>query len=305
MKKYLFFCILLSSLSTSYAQLKKEEIAINGLKRTFLYALPTNISAGQKLPLIFVLHGGGGEGNSMAKLSKFHQLGEKEGFITIYPDGYKENWNDGRIAPKNKAYEAGIDDVAFISQLIDKFIAEFPTDKNRIFATGISNGGHLAIYLSLKLSDKIAAIAPVCASIPVNLEESFTLQNPVSVLIINGTKDKLVKYEGGEVLSGKRGEVIATEEMVKIYVKQNACQATPTQKEIADVDKKDGCTATQFTYTNGKNNTEVVLIKVEGGGHTWAGGFQYLPKIIIGNVCRDFEATQEIWQFFKKGNVSN
>jgi polyhydroxybutyrate depolymerase len=300
MKKYFFLILCLSALCDTYAQLQKGQIKINGMERNFLYALPSKVNQEQKIPLVLAFHGGGGQPKHMAELSKFHELVEKEPLMVVYPEGYKKNWNDGRIAPKNHAFREGIDDVAFISQLIDRLVKDFPVDSKRIFATGMSNGGHLAIYLSLKLSDKILAVAPVCASIPINLEKEFaTLPKPISVMIINGTKDKLVKYEGGEVLSAKRGEVIGTEEMVKIYVSQNTCQATPQTKEFPNVDKKDGCTATQFTYTNGKNDTEVILIKIEGGGHAWAGGIQYFPKLFVGNLCRDFDATEQIWRFFK------
>ncbi|TAH18390.1 MAG: hypothetical protein EAZ08_11630 [Cytophagales bacterium] len=303
MKKYWFILLALGSFTQTFAQLKKASIEVNGLVRTYWYFLPTEKAENQALPLVIALHGGGGNGKGMSKLSKFHELAEKENFMVVYPDGYNNNWNDGRIGEKNKAYTANIDDVKFISMLIDRLVADFSVDKKRVFATGISNGGHLSIYLSLNLSEKILAIAPVCASIPVNLESDFKIQQPCSVLIMNGTTDKLVKYDGGEVLSGKRGEVIPTERMVQTYIKNNACAENPIIEEIADSNKKDNCKATKFIYANGKNATEVILVRIDNGGHTWADGIQYLPKFIIGNVCKDFSATDMIWEFFKRQKV--
>jgi polyhydroxybutyrate depolymerase len=189
--------------------------------------------------------------------------------------------------------------------LLDTLIAKYNIDTSRIFATGISNGGFFSIYLAYKLSNRILAIAPICAAIPENLKDEFVPGNPVSMMLINGTEDKLVKYDGGHVgfNNWERGESISTDETIKIWAKNNNCSGSPAEEKIPDSNKKDKCTAVKYTYSGGTNNTEVILIKIEGGGHTWPGGMQYLPKIIVGNVCRDFLANDIVWEFFRKQNT--
>jgi polyhydroxybutyrate depolymerase len=133
--------------------------------------------------------------------------------------------------------------------------------------------------------------------------DSFKTEFPISVLMIDGTEDPLVKYEGGFVGfgdEGERGKSIAVERAFKIWSESNDCQNSIKIEEIDDNDGKDGCTAKKYTYYKCKDNTQVVLIEIKGGGHTWPGGSQYLPKIIVGKVCRDFDATEVIWEFFKK-----
>jgi polyhydroxybutyrate depolymerase len=70
-------------------------------------------------------------------------------------------------------------------------------------------------------------------------------------------------------------------------------------EELPDKDPNDGCRVKKLTHAKGKHGTEVVLYRIDGGGHTWPNGLQYLPKKIIGKVCRDINGTEVIWEFFK------
>ena len=180
-------------------------------------------------------------------------------------------------------------------------------DTKRVFSTGISNGGFFSIYLALKLSDKILAVAPVTANIPENLKDSYKPVYPVSLLLINGTNDPLVKYDGGPVgfrdEDGGRGSSLSTGKTIEIWLSNNNCPNTVTEEKVDDTNKKDGCSAVKYTYASCADNSEVILVKITGGGHTWPGASQYLPKFIVGTVCRDFNATEMIWDFFK--NIPN
>lgn len=283
----------------SYSKNIEGYIEVDGIERFYIVHFPENTDLENKLPVVLVLHGGGGNAKQMMKYSKFNNTADKGTFIAVYPEGYKKNWSDGRIGdelPVNR------DDVKFISMLIDSLFAKYNIDTSRIYATGISNGGFFSIYLAYKLSNRILAIAPLCAAIPKNLKDKFIPQNPVSMMLINGTEDKLVRYDGGSVgfREGDRGESISTDETIKIWVKNNNCSGSPVEEKIPDVNKKDECRAIRYSYTGGINNSEVVLIKIEGGGHTWPGRSQYLPKFIVGTVCKDFDANDVIWEFFKK-----
>jgi len=90
--------------------------------------------------------------------------------------------------------------------------------------------------------------------------------------------------------------MLPTEELVDKLKILNRCDTTETVTNIPDKDPSDGCTAVKYVYKS--KFAQVELIKIIGGGHTWAGSFQYLPKFVIGNTCHDFSAADEIFNFF-------
>jgi polyhydroxybutyrate depolymerase len=261
-------------------------IMVDGLEREYILHLPRTYTGDTLLPLVMVFHGGGGTASQIRNHTKFSRLADKENFIVVYPNSVDKNWSDGRTG-ENLPMQR--DDVKFISMLIDTLLSKYRVDSKRIFSTGISNGGFFSFYLALKLSDKILAIAPVTANIPENLQESYKPEYPVSLLLINGTDDPLVKYDGGPV--GVK--------TIEIWLANNNCLSGVIKENIPDIVKKDKCIAEKLTYSGCTENTEVILVKISGGGHTWPGASQYLPKLIVGEVCRDFSATEMIWEFFK------
>ncbi|MDP4262473.1 MAG: esterase, partial [Bacteroidota bacterium] len=130
----------------------------------------------------------------------------------------------------------------------------------------------------------------------------FYPSRPISVLIMNGTGDPLVPYNGGSVgnkLTGSRGNCTSTDSTLKRYITVDKTSATPVIENLPDNDKSDKCTAIKYTYSGGRGGTKVCLVKVINGGHALPGGSQYLPKMIIGRACQDFEGNEMIWEFFK------
>jgi len=285
-----------------------DSIIIDGLKRTFIYYVPQSFDTHKSVPLLIVLHGGGGTGKNMVKLTKggFNNLSEKKGFVVVYPDGIDKHWNDGRNN-EEEARKDDIDDVGFISALIDILIEKMNIDKNRVFVTGMSNGAIMSYRLACELSEKIAAIAPVAGNIPQNLLTSCSPSRPVSVLAINGVNDPLVPFTGGEVTGPfgqkKLGKVLSASESVRFWAKNNDCPATASVTYEPDLDPEDGTLVRKEVYKNGKNNTDVVLYVIEGGGHTWPGGYQYLGKGIVGKTSYDINADEIIWNFFEKHSL--
>lgn len=299
------FLILLLISSTLLSQTKDGTITIDGLERTYLIHLPEKTSSVNNLPLVFVLHGHGGTGKQIMKDSEFNKLSDKEKFIAVYPNGIDKGWIDGRYDRENKSKH---DDVKFISNLIDTIISQYKTDTTRIFATGMSNGGFFSFHLAYKLSNRFLAIAPVCANIPKVFKNIYKPEYPVSLLLINGTKDPLVKYDGGKVgfdFAKARGYSLSTDESIDMFLQNNKIIGKPKTEEIPNKDDDDECDAIKYTYTGGLNNTEVVLIKIENGGHTWPGGKRNFPKKLVGNLCKDFKAADLIWEFFKSRKNRN
>ena len=304
----LIVCINLISYPAFGGTDQKASFNYDKLERTFHIHIPSLNNGSEKLPLVIALHGRGGKGESMVILTRkgFDKLSDKEGFFVAYPDGIELNWNDGRMDEEanDRAHRENIDDVGFISALIDTLIKDYNINPKRVYVTGISNGAIMSYRLACELAHKITAIAPVDGNIPVMLLHDCLPSMPVSVLAINNVNDPLVPYTGGDIYSAfhriKLGKVLSVDESVGFWVRRNQCSSSPIVTEEPDRDPKDGTKVTREEYLNSTDSTEVILYTIDGGGHTWPGGFQYLPAWIIGKTCRDFDASQVIWTFFKK-----
>lgn len=287
---------------------QRGSIVHDNLERTFHIHIPLIHDKSVQLPLVIALHGRGGNGESMIIITRkgFNKLSEKDGFIVVYPDGIELNWNDGRIDEEanDRAHKENIDDVGFISALIDSMIIDYNIDPKRVYITGISNGAIMSYRLACELSHKITAIAPVDGSIPYMLLTECSPMEPVSVLAINNINDPLVPFEGGEIYghfhSVKLGKVLSANESIEFWANRNMCSSEPVEADEPDRDPKDGTRVARKEYNEGIDGTEVILYSIQGGGHTWPGGFQYLPKWIIGKTSRDINANEVIWSFFKK-----
>ncbi len=287
--------------SNTSSDVKGGSIIHGDLERTYCYYLPSGYDRNKSLPLVIALHGGGGTGRGMAK-GGFNGIAEREKFIIVYPDGIEKHWNDSRGLSQYKAQKENIDDTGFISSLIDYFIKEFNADKNRVYVTGISNGGLMSYRLAFELPEKIAAFAPVIACLQEELFVNYSPKEPVAILIINGTEDPLMPFKGGDIhfYKKKLGRVISTEETVKFWVKVNHCSQKPETTWLEDKNPSDGMKVKKDVYSVGDKGTEVILYTIEGGGHTWPGASQYLPEKIVGKTCRDINGCEIIWEFFKK-----
>lgn len=255
-----------------------EEHSVRGSLdgRHYILHIPPNFRRPATLVLAF--HGGGGTAQGMERFSKFSELSDRHGFIVAYPDGLERRWDNDR-------------DVPFVAALIDKLKRDYAVDK--VFATGVSNGGIFSHHLAATLADRIDGIAPVIGGMKEGTAAYFAPSRPVPVLIIQGTDDPIVPYQGGEILTtGTR--LVSTDRAVELWTRNNRC-GDPGSEELPDSDPADGCRATRTTWPG---DAPVVLVRVEGGGHTWPGGSQYLSPLFIGVVCRDFAATEMIWEFF-------
>ncbi len=275
----------------------------NGHKRTYLLHKPSGLDKEKPVPLLIALHGGHGNGKRMIDLtySKFNTLADKEGFIVVYPNGIGRNWNDGRLnmPAAYKAHNRNIDDVGFISILIDELIKTCNIDPKHVYVTGMSNGALMTYRLAIELSNKIAAAAPVCGNIPTDIKSKPI--KPVALLIINGTDDPLIPFNGGYVHFFKKqlGKVASTNESVTFWVKNNKITNLPEIEKLPDSAPTDGCHVIKTSYGSSGEKGEVVLLTIKGGGHTWPGGWQYLNKKWIGNTCYDINACELIWEFCK------
>lgn len=275
---------------------QKGSIVYQGRKRNFLLHIPEKVRGKNGVPLVLVLHGGGGTPEAVARLTGFSKLADEEGVIVVYPAAVNRHWNDGREVKRFRSHRERIDDVGFIATLIDTLIRRLGVDVSRVYAAGMSNGGMMCQRLGCELSHKLAAFASVGASLPENLIDEKPVM-PIAVLMINGTADPIVPFQGGGVgLVKQRGRVVAVSKAIEFWVKANGCETVPTETTLVKSDT--GLGVQKTVYRNGRKGTEVVLLTVEGGGHTWPGGRERPSN--YGRKTDAINATRLIWEFFSR-----
>jgi polyhydroxybutyrate depolymerase len=270
-------------------------IEVAGRKRAYLLHLPPSYDGKTRMPLVIVLHGGGGTAQYAQAMTGMSIKADSTGFIVVYPNGNGHlsdknllTWNSGNCC--GYAMGHAIDDVAFIRALINELQSRLSIDATRIFATGISNGGMMCYLLACQLSDKIAAIAPVAGAMGM---ENCQPTQPVSAIIFHGTADEHVLFNGGKPLKQADNHPRIDKPVsfaVDFWIKANGCSAVPQKETKGNIVKE--------TYSNGKNGSEVVLYTIEGGQHAWPGGDRGWPG---GDVpTKELTATDVMWDFFVK-----
>jgi len=267
--------------------------------RTYLYHVPSALDPAKKpWPLVLALHGRFGDGVAQEHLTGLTPLSEKEGFMVVYPDGVDRSWNDGR--PGSPAEVQGVDDVAFLSALIDLFVKDHGADPARVFVIGMSNGAMMSLRLGCGLSEKVAAIGAVGGLFGVGTAASCAPKRPVSAVFFYGTEDPLMPYGGGKVGSDVGGEVLSAEATRKRWAELDGCTDSPSPVAEPDSDPSDGTTATRTAHTACAGGSEVILYSILHGGHTWPSGPQYMSERIVGKTARDIDASALAWAFFQR-----
>ena len=275
------------------------EIEHDGLRRTYLLHVPPSLSPDAPVPLVLAFHGTGGTGLGMETVTGLSALSDRHGFLVAYPDAVEKCWNDGRGLARPRSHRENVDDAGFVATLVGEIRRARGVDPGRVYATGISNGAIFAHRLASERSDLVAAIAPVAGGMARSVAGEFRPRRPVSVIAVQGTGDPLMPFGGG-ALGPERGEIVSTAEAVRKWVELDACRPDPAREEFPARDPGDGMRVRRDTYGGGREGTEVALVTVEGGGHAWPGGLQYLPERTIGRTCRDVDASSLVWEFFSR-----
>jgi polyhydroxybutyrate depolymerase len=262
------------------------EVKHGGLTRTALVYVPSRYDGKTPIPLVLSFHGRHGQGKDQANLSELHKVGERKGFLVVYPDGVAKSWNAG--VGTGDAADRGIDDVGFVDALMDKLAERYRIDPDRVYASGVSNGGFFVHRLACERSNRFAAIATVAGEMLPALAKDCRVASPVAVLIFHGTRDPYVPYKGGQTKGS--GIALSSEEAANVWSRNNG--STGEWKETF---KKGDV----HCRTSEGGRAPVRLCTVEGAGHTWPGGLQYMPKLLVGSTNRDVNASEMIWEFFE------
>jgi len=273
-----------------------------GRERHFLSYTPSRATERPALVLVFHASRGSGARARAAFGYEFDRLAESAGFIVVYPDGFEGHWNDCRRAGPYSANRLQVDDVGFTRALVDHFVREQAADRRRVFATGLSNGGQMALRLALEAPELVRAVAPVAASLPTGGNmDCQTLGRPVSILLMNGTADPMNPYEGGEVALfgwlGSRGHVLSTQNTIDYWRELAASQGPPQLELLPDRDAGDHSRVERRSWRE-PGHKAVVLDTIVGGGHTLPNPELRMPRL-LGPTNGDLVAAREIWRFFE------
>ena len=271
-----------------------ETLKTGGTLRSYWLVSPEGLDRTKPAPLLMVLHGSAGSGEDMMAVTRrgFEQLAAKEKFVLVYPDALERRWND----------QGGIvDDVGILLAVVDKLVAAGMVDKNRVYATGISNGGMMAQRLACEQAERIAGIATVAGGLPEPLLATCKPVRPLPVLVIHGTDDPIVPWAGGAVAGFEDfGKVLSARETAGFWAANNRCGDGGVIMPEPDRDPRDGTRVKMEVFASCPAGAAVKLAAIEGGGHTWPGGYQYLPERFIGRTSQDVDANMLIWNFFKE-----
>lgn len=247
----------------------RESIICGGIGRWYELHIPPGYSGKRPMPLVIVLHGTDMTGATMRGFTNFNEIADQRGFMVAYPDSFGPSWNDGRTDIHSPAYGAGIDDVKFISAMIDNIGRKYRIDYSRVYAAGFSNGGMMAFRLGIAISKRLAAVAAVAATLPRELAVGVPAM-PISVIIVHGTADTTVPWEGG-VLSKhgkKHGEVLSVLDTVLFWASRNRCGRRAKVSILPDRDPDDGMMVFHIAYRCAPG-ADTLLLAIQGGGHTW------------------------------------
>jgi polyhydroxybutyrate depolymerase len=260
-----------------------------GILREYRLYVPASYSHGTPAPLVFNLHGYGSNNQQQEFYGDFRPIADTAGFIIAHPQGTTDG-NGSRFW--NTFGSSNVDDLGFITALLDTISARYTIDADRVYSTGMSNGGFMSHDLACFRSSRFAAIASVTGTMITQRMNSCAAVHPTPVMQIHGTADGTVPYTGG---SG----FVPVETLVERWRQFNNCNPTPTVTQVPDIAPNDGCTVEHYVYGGGNSGSTVELFKVLGGGHTWPGA-----AFNTGVTNQDIKASTEIWRFFLRYRLS-
>ena len=268
-------------------QLTQEMLIHAGAQREFLLYVPTTYQPDTIAPLVFNFHGFGGSAEGQLLTSDWRRIAEKDAVIVVYPQGSElesgsPHWNPHPASADNKSSS---DDLGFISSLIDDLSENYSVDKDRIYATGYSNGAGMAYGLAHHLDKRFAAIAPVSGLMSEDLARSDSNGHPVALIHFNGTEDRERSLDGFD------GHLASVDDMLAYWSDVNKAVLSETVK----LNQTSGLTIERSDYSLETGETPVQSYIIHGGGHDWfdlsvdGKNLDQLIWSFLSNVSRDGE----------------
>ena len=271
--------------STINYGINEFEVIFDEIPREYIVYIPENYNHSIPTPILFAFHGFGGSNNFIMNSAGFNEIADEENFIVVYPQGSLilnlfAHWNVGGFTQISNT-----DDVAFVDYLISSLSQMYNINLDRVYATGMSNGGFMSFLLACQLSNKIAAIASVTGSMTTQTLNECDPQREVPILQIHGTNDPIVPYNG--ILEWNT----PIDNVLDYWVLNNQCSPNPEVNDLVDINNDNGFTVQEIIYNNGLNGSMVKHFKVNGGTHVW---FQ----------DEDINSSSLIWEFFSNYDMN-
>jgi polyhydroxybutyrate depolymerase len=281
--------------------LSKGTLTVRGQKRTYLTYVPQGLAKGA--PLVMVLHGSGENGARIRSATgyAFDRLADQHGFAVVYPNAYDGYWDVCSIVGDVSTNGLNIDDVGFLTALAGKLAGEIGVGRDRVFAAGSSRGGSMALRLALEAPSQFRAVAAVSADIPApeNFKCKPAPQGTCSGMIMNGTEDPIVPFNGGPVrlfgLFYKNGNVLSSRASGQYLADRNNISGTP---ETNTTKLAHGVQVEQVLWRN-NSRTEVELVVIHGGGHGIPQPYRRRPRL-LGPSLDEPNGAAVIWSFFER-----
>jgi polyhydroxybutyrate depolymerase len=280
---------------------KSGSLLVDNIERTFVYHVPKKL---HKNPKLIIAYHGSKMKAFMMQIFTGHEFDEladlDENTIIVYPQGYKNNWNDCRKQAPFPAKQLNIDDVTFTRQIISFFEKEYHTDPVNIFAVGFSNGGQMVMKLARETPALFRGFAVISANLPTETNDGcLDMEQPVSLLLMNGTNDPINPDEGGEViLDGQSfGSVMSTGQNLDHWLRVSNCDTT-AKRVTRFPPNGEGVTVVQKTFLSPTSQKTVSIVKVVGGGHIIPNPNFRIPIKKMGHLNTDVNGPRLIWDFF-------
>ncbi len=269
-----------------------RSVRVGESTRTYLLHVPRSYDPDKPTPLVLALHPFATNGPMMVRISGLSETADRHGFLVAYPNGTGVgallHWNVG-LTPGDRA-----DDMGYLAQVLDDLSTIANIDPKRVYATGFSNGGMMCYRLAAEWSDRIAAIAPVSGT---RIAGKIEPKRPVSVLHFHGTDDPFVTYNGHLWRQTGSHRLLGVDETIKSWVLLNGCDPEPVSAAVP-LKNDHGLAVERSVYGPGRDGSEVVLYKIQGGGHTWPG--REPIGAFLGKSAMSLDANELIWDFFTR-----
>ena len=295
--------IILAGISTLYAgTLHEKSLSFAGVQRSYSIYVPEAYDGTSAWPLVINYHGYTSTKESQISESSMNAVADTAHFLVVYPQGLNISIPQGilpNFVPLSgngwgvPGFSSAVDDVGFTTALIDSMEANYSIDSLRIHLTGVSLGSYMALYAASQLSERIASVAAVIGHMTDEGLAGLQLSRPLSALIIHGTADQVTFF------NGKAGYYPSVPDVISAWRTQNGCGADSSVSTLPNPDLEDNSTVTRIHYSTCDDNTEVILLRVNNGGHRWFGsGLVNLPDLLGAN-SGDIHASSEILNFFR------
>ena len=267
----LIILILIRFTHSVSGEIVRSHFDYDGFRRNYILFLPQNVHA--NMSVILCLHALNQDANLFMNYTAMNSVADTAGFMAVYPEGISGDWTCGGIYGN-----PDIDDVGYISALIDTINAYYDIDMNRIYCCGFSRGAQMTYELVSQIGRRFAAVGGVASPINESTISYFKPFRPFPVILCYGKEDR------------QYGEIT-----LDFWLNYNQCPLKADTVLFPDVDPADNCTVEKISFTNCSNETNILFYNVINGGHHWPGGTYGTWS---DNLNKDINFGSEVWNFF-------